>query len=165
MVTRPHNTGPDDGPAVHATVPLLLPGSAQHTVPMSQLGGPVTVPRPAADTADSIPPPARHPRLVVVRGEAPGAVFPLLAGKNYLGRAGDKPVDIDLTPQEPVERVWTSRQHACVTADAAGLLVEDLVSLNGTFVNRDRLHPGHPKPLHPGDVVQVGEVQLRVELV
>lgn len=118
----------------------------------------------AATAVGSTPRPAAAPRLVVVRGEQLGAAFPVLSGKNYLGRSGDKPVDIDLTGQEPPERVWTSRQHAVVSFERGELVVEDLISLNGTFVNRARLHPGHSKALAPGDIVQVGTVQLRLEV-
>jgi hypothetical protein len=104
------------------------------------------------------------PRLIVVRGESPNIEFPIYDGKNLIGRASDKPVDIDLTPQESSEQVWSSRQHAVVTLDRGTLLIEDLGSLNGTFVNRSRLHPGQRRVLQTGDVVQVGTVQFRVEI-
>jgi hypothetical protein len=106
--------------------------------------------------------PSAEPRLVVVRGERINAVFPILEGKNYVGRCADRPVDIDLDGQEPVERTWTSRHHAVLTWDRGMLVIEDLNSLNGTFVNRARIHPGHRQALHPGDVVQIGTVQMRV---
>jgi hypothetical protein len=102
------------------------------------------------------------PRLVVIRGEKPNVAYSILDGRNYIGRCAEKPVDIDLDGQEPVERIWTSRQHAAVTWDRGVLLIEDLNSLNGTFVNRARIHPGHGQVLRIGDVVQIGTVQLRV---
>jgi pSer/pThr/pTyr-binding forkhead associated (FHA) protein len=40
--------------------------------------------------------------------------------------------------------------------------VEDLNSLNGTWVNGARLHAGQQKPLKPGDVIQIGAVQLKL---
>ena len=51
---------------------------------------------------------------------------------------------------------------AVVTFDRGGLVVEDLTSLNGTFVNRVRLHPGQQKQVQNGDVVQIGTVQMKV---
>jgi pSer/pThr/pTyr-binding forkhead associated (FHA) protein len=42
------------------------------------------------------------------------------------------------------------------------LTVEDLNSLNGTFVNRTRVHPGQVRELNENDVVQVGTVHLKV---
>lgn len=105
-----------------------------------------------------------EPRLVVLRGEVPGVAFPLLAGRNTLGRAGDRPVDIELSGQEHVQRTWTSRQHACVRVEAGHLYVDDLMSLNGTFLNGSRVHPGQPRPVRAGDILQVGTVQMRLEL-
>ena len=124
--------------------------------------------RPARKTgsaAVTVPtPPARKPaaRLLVVRGERPERAFALLDGKNYVGRTADFAVDIDLDGQETPERTWASRRHALVTVDAGGVAVEDLHSLNGTFVNRQRIYPGTRKSLAPGDVLQVGTVQLKL---
>jgi len=102
------------------------------------------------------------PKLEVVRGERTGATFAVLEGKNIVGRTVQQPVDLDLTGQEPVERVWTSRHHACLHFDGRTVLIEDMNSLNGTFVNRSRIYPGQQRVLHPNDVVQVGTVQLRL---
>jgi pSer/pThr/pTyr-binding forkhead associated (FHA) protein len=102
------------------------------------------------------------PKLEVVRGERTGATFSVLEGKNIVGRTVHSPVDIDLTGQEPIERVWTSRNHACLQFDGRTVLIEDMSSLNGTFVNRTRIFPGQQRVLHPNDVVQVGTVQLRL---
>lgn len=115
---------------------------------------------------ETTPPPLAPtmPRFVVIRGEKVNVEFPVYNGKNYLGRAADKPVDIDVTGQESADQVWSSRQHALVTYDRGTLLIEDLSSLNGTFVNRSRLHPGQKRVLQSGDVVQVGTVQFRVEI-
>ncbi len=105
-----------------------------------------------------------RPKLEVIRGEKLGAGFPILEGKNVLGRTVHQPVDIDLTAQEPVERVWTSRQHTCIQFDGRVVLIEDLNSLNGTFVNRTRLFPGQQRVLQPNDVIQIGTVQMRLTL-
>lgn len=100
--------------------------------------------------------------LEVVRGEKLGKFLPILEGRNVIGRAVTEPVDIDLTGQEPVERVWVSRKHAVIHYDGTALILEDLNSLNGTFVNRVRLAAGSQRGLQFGDVVQFGTVQLRV---
>ncbi len=92
------------------------------------------------------------------------AVHPLYEGRNTIGRFADKPVDVDLEGQEPVERIRISRVHAAVTVDRTGLSIEDLNSLNGTWVNGARIHPGQHRRLAPNDVVQVGTVQLRLVL-
>lgn len=124
----------------------------------------MTNPRPGA-VSEARPPAARvtiRLGLEVVRGEKIGKFLPILDGRNVVGRAVTEPVDVDLTGQEPVERVWVSRKHAVIHLDARGLVVEDLNSLNGTYVNRVRLAAGCPRGLSLGDVIQIGTVQLRV---
>jgi pSer/pThr/pTyr-binding forkhead associated (FHA) protein len=71
-------------------------------------------------------------------------------------------VDIDLVSQESVEQIWCSRQHAVITLDRGTVVVEDMNSLNGTWVNGTRIHPGQYHPLKHGDIVQVGTVQLKL---
>lgn len=124
----------------------------------------MTSPRPGAMGEARLPisRPALRFGLEVVRGEKLGKFLPILEGRNVVGRAVTEPVDIDLTGQEPVERVWVSRKHAVIYLDARGLVLEDLNSLNGTFINRVRLAAGSQRVLAIGDVAQFGTVQLRV---
>ena len=109
-------------------------------------------------------PAGAQPRLKVMRGLKVGVEFPIYGDYNYIGRADDKPVDIDLEDQEPPDRVWCSRQHAVIHwDDAQGVLtIEDLNSANGTFVNRARIHPGQKRQLAPNDVVQIGTVHMKL---
>jgi pSer/pThr/pTyr-binding forkhead associated (FHA) protein len=53
-----------------------------------------------------------------------------------------------------------SRRHLRVTADPQGLLVEDLGSRNGSFVNGVRVV--QPTRLRPGDRLTVGDTILVV---
>ncbi|MBN9120021.1 MAG: FHA domain-containing protein [Planctomycetes bacterium] len=108
------------------------------------------------------PPPTLRPRLVVLRGMKIGAEYPIYEGRNTIGRFADKPVDIDLVCQESTEQIWCSRQHAFVTFDKKAVVIEDLNSLNGTWVNGVRIHAGQPKQLRHGDVVQIGTVQMKL---
>jgi hypothetical protein len=118
---------------------------------------------PAAAPAEAEPLPAdAKPKLVVIRGQRINAEYPLYEGDNYLGRADEKAVDVDLEDQEPPDRIWSSRQHALITFENGQLAIEDLNSLNGTFVNRLRIHPGQKRPLHVNDVIQIGTVQMRI---
>jgi pSer/pThr/pTyr-binding forkhead associated (FHA) protein len=55
-----------------------------------------------------------------------------------------------------------SRQHARISRDAQGqLVVEDVGSTNGTYVNGQRI--SGPQQLNPGDTVQMGRSTLTVE--
>ena len=123
---------------------------------------PVTpVTEPATPAAPALPAGA-EPRLLVLRGQKRNVEYPLYEGHNFIGRADEKPVDIDLEDQEPPDRVWSSRQHALISLENGQLTIEDLNSSNGTFVNRSKIYPAQPVPLKPNDVIQIGTVQLKV---
>jgi hypothetical protein len=106
---------------------------------------------------------ATQTKLQVIRGMKINVEYALYAGENFLGRTDEKPVDIDLEEQESPDRIWCSRQHAKIMVDENGMNIEDLGSQNGTFVNRARIYPGQVRPLAPGDVIQIGTVQLKVK--
>jgi hypothetical protein len=160
-----HATGPAAGSALTRGLPKFAPddgsGAAAAAVTV-RAGTQAGHAQPTLPGPGPFQTPAVEPKLVVVRGERPNVAYPILNGRNYIGRCADKPVDIDLEGQEAIERIWTSRQHAVLTWDGQTLVIEDLNSLNGTFVNRNRIHPGQRQVLRAGDVVQVGTVQLRV---
>lgn len=105
-----------------------------------------------------------QPQLTVIRGERIGKEFLLFDGGNVIGRVSDQPVDVDLTGLEAPDQIWSSRRHAHIAVDGRTATIEDLSSLNGTFVNRSRLHPGQKRILMSGDTIQVGTVQFRVQL-
>lgn len=151
---------PPPPPAPPASAPAPAPAAAAAAA---------AAPAPAATAPKAAPAPiptGAQPKLLVQRGLKINEEYNIFAGENYIGRADEKPVDIDLTFQEPEDRVWVSRQHALVVFDdATGLLtVEDLNSANGTFVNRERVYPGQPKQLSVGSTVQIGTVHMRVKL-
>ncbi len=128
--------------------------------------GNATIPATAPADQPLTPPPAPsiRPKLVVLRGMKISAEYPIYEGRNTVGRFADKPVDIDLVSQESDEQIWCSRQHAAVVFEQGNVRIEDLNSLNGTWVNGVRIHPGQWKQLKPGDVVQVGTVQMKLVL-
>ena len=101
---------------------------------------------------------------MVLRGVRIGVEYPVYEGRNTVGRFADKPVDIDLVSQESTEQIWCSRQHAAVVFEKGDVLIEDLNSLNGTWVNGVRIHAGQPRLLRAGDVVQIGTVQMKLVL-
>ncbi len=53
-----------------------------------------------------------------------------------------------------------SRRHATLTPDAEGLLLCDLNSLNGTFVNGVSLQANEPRRLQPGDEIRFGSLRM-----
>jgi uncharacterized protein (TIGR02996 family) len=102
--------------------------------------------------------------LRVLRGTTPGIEYPLCEGQNYLGRADAEPVDVDLSVQEPPDRIWCSRQHARITCEGGELILEDLDTATGTYLNRARVYPGQRRTMSANDIVQIGAVQMQVHL-
>lgn len=99
-----------------------------------------------------------------VAGKAPPNA-PVLLIRSGGGREGEKVVlDADLltigrNPENHLflDDVTVSRHHARVIRDAAGYVIEDLNSLNGTYVNRARVERHH---LADGDELQIGKFKL-----
>ena len=60
-----------------------------------------------------------------------------------------------------IEDTYASQQHARIFGKNGSWYVEDLGSTNGTFVNGVRID--RPRKLAHGDVVRVGETELRFE--
>jgi len=142
-------------PVAPAALPVAAP--AAEAAPAAPAAAPV-VPAPAAL------PPGAQPKLVVIRGQKINAEYPIYPDLNFIGRADEKPVDIDLEDQEPPDRIWCSRQHALITLEEGVLTLEDLNSANGTFVNRARVYPGQKHQLSVGDTIQIGNVQMKLKI-
>jgi FHA domain len=94
--------------------------------------------------------------------EQAGAALVIRAGG---GRAGesftvdDDKVSIGRTPDAGVflDDVTVSRNHALLVRRRDGLYIDDLGSLNGTYVNRRRIES---HPLTDGDEIQIGKYKL-----
>jgi len=101
-------------------------------------------------------PPVHSGRLVVVKsGELDeGLDFELDSAQLTVGRGGQN--DVALPSDE-----YASARHARFEPRQDGVWVQDLGSTNGTFLNGARLE--HPRRLTHGDIVRVGETDLRYE--
>jgi pSer/pThr/pTyr-binding forkhead associated (FHA) protein len=95
-------------------------------------------------------------RLVVLSSPAlsEGDVVSFDAHPLTVGRAGNN--DVALPEDE-----FASGRHARFEPRRDGVYVEDIGSTNGTFVNGIRVT--RDRRLAPGDVVRVGETDLRFE--
>lgn len=103
-------------------------------------------------------------KLAVVRGGRKGQEFPLEEGNNLVGRwdpeTGSFP-EVDLDADDPEAKI--SRKHALIRIDAGKITIEDIGSLNGTYVNRQpRLSPGSPAEIKTGDEVIIGKTFLKL---
>ncbi|RMG42593.1 MAG: FHA domain-containing protein [Candidatus Dadabacteria bacterium] len=107
----------------------------------------------------------KGPRLVVTRGETSGRVFKLEPGNNLIGRwdpdSGSFP-EVDLEEEDVEAKV--SRKHAVINVAGEVVTLEDIGSLNGTYVNRgQRLEERQKIELSHGDEIIIGKVFLRFE--
>ena len=149
---------------IHVAVTFLLLATAG-AFAILMLSGAIETRRPGGIQASERPPTKAavvKAHLLVVRGAKPNTEYPIYEGQNILGRADQKPVDVDLEIQEFPDRVWSSRQHAVIVCENGSLTLEDLNSSNGTFVNRTRIQTGQKQTLRANDIIQIGEVQLKV---
>jgi molybdenum cofactor synthesis domain-containing protein len=69
--------------------------------------------------------------------------------------------DVDLTSYGGLER-GISRYHAKITRRESGVFIEDLGSVNGTFLNHKKLTPYVPERLRNGDELRLGKLVLRI---
>ncbi|MBX3229034.1 MAG: FHA domain-containing protein [Labilithrix sp.] len=90
--------------------------------------------------------------LQLLLGRERGRVIPLAGGTYVFGRGEDG----DIVLQSDL----VSRTHARITASASDLLITDLESSNGTFLNGSRI-VGETK-VAIGDVISIGDVVARV---
>jgi hypothetical protein len=97
----------------------------------------------------------RSPRLAVERapGHDPGMIYDL-GGEVVLGR-GD-------TAEIRLEDPFASSRHARVYEQGRSVVIEDLGSTNGTYLNEELLEG--PRPLHPGDRVRIGDSEFSFEV-
>lgn len=87
--------------------------------------------------------------------DASGYRYPLATAGLHIGRAGEN--DIVLVDEE------ASRRHAFVALQGEEAWLHDQNSFNGVFVNDARL--AQPQRLRHGDLIRLGQSQLRAEWV
>jgi hypothetical protein len=87
--------------------------------------------------------------LIVRAGAQAGDRFALTDGVTHLGRHPDSEIMLD--------DITVSRRHAEVERTEEGWIATDAGSLNGTYVNQERIDRA---VLHHGDELQIGKFRL-----
>ncbi|NIS81539.1 MAG: FHA domain-containing protein [Anaerolineales bacterium] len=140
---------------VHTTPAPTLTGERQKAIP--DPGG--TKPRVPEG------PELHTGALMGLRVLSTGDVISLLGRSNFtLGRSIQEQAvvpDIDLAPYDAYDH-GVSRLHVEMRIESDGVFIVDLDSANGTLINGERLEALSPKPLHHGDVLQLGRFQLQL---
>jgi FHA domain len=91
-----------------------------------------------------------------------GTVLLIRSGGGREGETIDLDLDVLTIGRSPhsdlfLDDITVSRHHARVLRDEGGFWVEDLNSLNGTYVNRKRIEQ---QRLFDGDELQIGKFKL-----
>ncbi len=133
--------------------------SAETTVNLGDLGNLGTVDQDpdvlappgltSADKAAVMALPPTSALLIMQRGPSAGARFLLDAERTVAGRSVDADIFLD--------DVTVSRRHAEFVREGDEFVVRDVGSLNGTYVNRNRIDSAS---LRTGDEVQIGKYRL-----
>jgi pSer/pThr/pTyr-binding forkhead associated (FHA) protein len=89
--------------------------------------------------------------LVVKRGPNAGSKYFLDSDVTQIGRHPDSDIFLD--------DITVSRRHAEIRRDASGFSLHDVGSLNGTYINRERVEGAD---LRSGDEIQIGKFKLVV---
>jgi pSer/pThr/pTyr-binding forkhead associated (FHA) protein len=94
---------------------------------------------------------AQEGATLVIRagGGRAGETFSIAGEQTRIGRSPEAEVFLD--------DVTVSRNHALIVSRRDGLYIDDLGSLNGTYVNRRRIES---HKLQDGDELQVGKYKL-----
>ncbi len=106
---------------------------------------------PAADGLGSVD--DFEPRLLVERapGHEPGTAYDISGGAT-LGRG-----DVEIRLDDP----FASTRHARLSRQGHVVVIEDLGSTNGTYLNEEPLNG--PQPLHRGDRIRIGDSEFSFE--
>ncbi|MEM8872804.1 MAG: FHA domain-containing protein [Planctomycetota bacterium] len=91
--------------------------------------------------------------LVMFRPDGRHRTFPVSRPQTVIGRGDQCELRIPLGE--------VSRKHCRITVDAAGVVVSDLGSSNGTYVNGRRIQE---EDLDPGDTVKIGSLVFVVQI-
>ncbi|MEU4093520.1 FHA domain-containing protein [Streptomyces sp. NPDC026673] len=94
------------------------------------------------------------PQLIETTGPGAGTAHAIPAGYSEIGRHPGSGIRLD---EEGV-----SRRHAAVNRAGSHVVLSDLGSTNGTYLNGALLDA--PRPLHDGDLLRIGHVELRLSV-
>lgn len=147
------------GTALSSAGPGDAGGQTWSPPPQQQPPPPSPPQQPPSYSPPQQPPLSVAPRLVI---QGKNATLPFPQGKNEVIIGREDPVsnhfpDVDLSPHGGDEG-GVSRRHAKVMVQGAQCFIEDLNSVNYTFVNKEKLQPGSRRQLKDGDEVRFGRV-------
>ncbi|MBN2548160.1 MAG: zinc ribbon domain-containing protein [Anaerolineales bacterium] len=141
-------------PPPAAPPPAAPPAAPAYTPPAPQA-------TPPAPPAPPVSPAAITGHLVI---KASNVSLPIPPGKQTIVMGREDPVsgifpDIDLDPYGAQDE-GVGRRHAQLVMQGGQVCLEDLDSVNGSVVNKQRLNPRQPQPIQDGDELRLGKMIL-----
>ncbi|MYX32069.1 MULTISPECIES: FHA domain-containing protein [unclassified Streptomyces] len=97
---------------------------------------------------------AAPPQLIVTTGPDAGRAYAVPAGYCEIGRLAGSGIRLDAE--------GVSRRHAAMNRAGSHVVLSDLGSTNGTYLNGTLLDA--PRPLRDGDLLRIGHVELRLSV-
>ncbi len=96
-----------------------------------------------------------------------GQILPVSDRNEFtMGRISEnQPImpDVDLSPFKAFDN-GVSRLHAVIRNNSGNIVIMDLGSSNGTYINGTRIVPNVEQPLRHGDIVSLGKLKMQVVL-
>src|SRR6266404_5506051 len=92
------------------------------------------------------------PRLVLLSEGLTGRTYELKTDRTTVGRVSDNAFEI---PEASV-----SSHHCEIFLRGSDVVIKDLGSTNGTFINGEKIEEG---TLKPGQILRVGMIEMRLE--
>ncbi len=131
-----------------------LPAVPQAAPPLQPV-----IPAPQPRSAPQIQP-AAHFIVTTPRGtwEFPLATLPCRIGRRDPSQSHYPELDL-----ADYDRGHASRRHAVIERRGTQYVLTDVGSVNGTLLNGVRVPSHRPQPLHAGDSIRIGDVEMRFE--
>ncbi|MEW5938612.1 MAG: FHA domain-containing protein [Chloroflexota bacterium] len=127
--------------------------------------------REALGSSDATPLPSRSASAIAADSWGSlhlldsGQILPLANRNEFtIGRVSEgQPVmpDVDLSPYQAYAG-GVSRLHASIRRDGRRIVIMDLGSANGTYVNGKRLTPNTERLVNHGDVIALGKLKFQI---
>ncbi len=111
--------------------------------------------------------PAQSPAWISLHLLESGQILPVSDRNEFtMGRISEnQPImpDVDLSPFKAFDN-GVSRLHAVIRNNSGNIIIMDLGSSNGTYINGTRIVPNIEQPLRHGDIVALGKLKMQVVL-
>lgn len=120
------------------------PPAAAPPAPTSTSLASIRLQIPSQNTSVALP---AQQEALVGRSDAVSGVYP----------------DVDLTLYGGLEQ-GVGRRHLRLSIQQGQLIIEDLDTTNGTFINGQRLKAGAPHSVKNGDEIRLGKLMLRIQM-